>query len=302
MDVPAPGRKKRGLLKGLAILLGLVALFVAVAVFFPLMGDGDDGGLAIGKEKIAVVELFGPITESSEIIRQIRKFARDSSIKGILVHIDSPGGAVAPSQEIYNALLQAKKKKKVVASMGTLAASGGCYVAIGADKIVANPGTITGSIGVIMGFVEMRELLSKLGLNAVTIKSGKFKDIGSPARPFTEEDRKVLQSVIDDVYMQFVEAVAKERAMDIGEVKKLADGRIYSGRQGKEIGLVDELGGFRDAVRILGELAGITGEPYIVREKKEYSFIRELLDSRLGWLWQKTAPGSGGLYYLWSVN
>ncbi len=302
MDAPIPGeRKKRGLLKGILILFALILVFAVMVNLLPFGGNGD---FSISKsgDKIGVVEVFGVITGSADITRQIKKYADDKSIKGILVHIDSPGGVVAPSQEIYSALVEARKKKKVVASMASLAASGGYYIAVGADKVMANPGTITGSIGVIIGFMDMHSVMEKLGVKSITVKSGKFKDIGASSREFTEDDRKVLQSVIDDVYEQFVEAVATERHMTIEEVKKLADGRIYSGRQSKELGLIDRLGGFSDAVKLLGELAGISGEPVLVREKEKYSFIKELFSNRLGGLWDRYKVTSApGLYYLWTL-
>jgi protease-4 len=302
MNPPDGGKRKKGiLLRGFFILLALSALFVLLVTFLPLVSDSGDISLSIGRDKVGVVDIFGPITSAGKTVRLIEKYAKDSSIKGILVHIDSPGGAVAPSQEIYDALLRARKKKKVVASMATLAASGGYYIAVGADKIVANPGTITGSIGVIMGFADVRDLMAKLGVKSIVIKSGRFKDIGTSARQFTDEDRKMLQDVIDDVYMQFVETVAKERKLEIAKVKELADGRIFSGRQGKELGMVDQLGGFKDAIKLLTTLAGISREPVLVREKEKFSLLRELLGSRLGWLWQNAPITGPGLYYLWTL-
>ncbi|MFQ5432692.1 MAG: signal peptide peptidase SppA [Nitrospinota bacterium] len=301
MNPPEGGKPKRSFLKGFIILLALSLLFVLLVMIIPFGADSDDATFTIGKDKIGVVEVFGPITGADSTVRQIEKYAKDSSIKGILVHIDSPGGAVAPSQEIYEALLKARKKKKVVASMATLAASGGFYIAVGADRIVANPGTITGSIGVIMGFADVRKLMSKLGVESIVVKSGQFKDIGTSARPFTDADREMLEGVIDDVYMQFVAAVAKQRHMEISKVKKIADGRIFSGRQGKELGMVDQLGTFRDAVKLLASLTGITGEPVLVREREKFSWLKQILDSRLGWFW-KNAPFTGpGLYYLWTL-
>ncbi|GMT43170.1 MAG: multidrug transporter [bacterium] len=299
MNADARSRKSKSLLKGFVILAGLAAVFVALVTFLPLFGESKGISLSIGKDKIGLVEIFGPIMSSAKAVGQIKKYADDRSIKGILVHIDSPGGAVAPSQEIYNCLLEARKKKKVVASMGTLAASGGYYIAVGADRIVANPGTITGSIGVIMGFMDMRGLMSKLGIETIVVKSGQYKDIGYGARPFTDADRKVMQEVINDVYLQFVETVAKERNMEIKAVKKIADGRIFSGRQSMKLGMIDQLGGYRDALDLLSELAGIDGEPVIVKEKEKFSLFKELLDSKLGWLWEKTPLASPGLYYLW---
>ena len=301
MNPPEGGKPKRSFLKGFSILLALAFIFILLVTFIPFGSDSDDLTLSIGRDKIGVVDIYGPITGADKTVRLIEKYAKDSSIKGILVHIDSPGGAVAPSQEIYEALLRARKKKKVVASMATLAASGGFYIAVGADRIVANPGTITGSIGVIMGFADFRKLMSKLGVESIVIKSGRYKDIGTSARPFTDEDRKMLEGVISDVYMQFVEAVAKQRHLEISQVKKLADGRIFSGRQGKELGLVDQLGTFRDAIKLLASLTGITGEPVLVREHEKFSWLKQILDTRLGWLW-KNAPLTGpGLYYLWAL-
>jgi len=269
------------ILIGCGILLGLSLLFLFLASML-LLGEVSSFNLSsAGKDKIAVVEVFGPIVTASKTVKQIKKFAKDKSIKGILLHIDSPGGGVAPSQEIYQALLEAKKKKPVVASMASLGASGGYYIALGTDKIVANPGTITGSIGVIIGFMNMRSLFSKVGLEPIVVKSGKFKDIGNPNREFTKEDRAVIQSVIDDVYGQFVEAVSQNRNIKLKEVLKLADGRIYSGRQAYDRKLVDELGTFSDAVKILAKMAGIKGEPQIVRDEEKYLFLKELLSEKL---------------------
>lgn len=301
MNPPEGGNPKRSLVKGFVILLALSLLFILLVTLIPFDSDSDGTTFTIGKDKVGIVEVYGPITGADKTVRLIEKYANDSSIKGILVHIDSPGGAVAPSQEIYEALLKARKKKKVVASMATLAASGGFYIAVGADKIVANPGTITGSIGVIMGFADVRKLMSKLGVESIIIKSGQFKDIGTSAREFTDEDRKMLEGVINDVYMQFVEAVAKQRNMEISQVKKIADGRIFSGRQGKELGMVDQLGTFRDAIKLLSSLTGITGEPVLVRESEKFSWLKEILDSRFGWLWKNAPMTRPGLYYLWTL-
>lgn len=304
MESSAQGEKKRkGLLGGFLILLALLALFILVVTIFPFNGGSKGKVFAKKGNQIGLVEVLGFIADAEDTVRQIKKYADDDSIKGILIKINSPGGGVGPSQEIHNELLAARQKKKVVSFMSTVGASGGYYIAVGADKVVANPGTITGSIGVIMGFMDMRSLMSKLGIKTIVVKSGEFKDIGSGSRPFTDADRKVLQEVIDDVYMQFVEAVAEGRGLSIEEVKKLADGRIYSGRQSKELGLIDQLGGFSDAVKLLGELAGIPGEPEIVREKEKYSWIKELLSSRLGsLLGAYRINASPSIYYLWTLG
>lgn len=288
-------------LLGCGLLFALTCLFFITAALLPSLLGGTDR-ITIGKDKVAVVEIFGPIIDSLEAVELIEEYAKDRSIKGIIVHIDSPGGGVAPSQEIYEALLTARKKKPVVASMGSVAASGGYYIALGADKIVSNPGTITGSIGVIMGFIDPRELLSKIGVVSITVKSGEFKDIGSSARAFTERDKKMLQSVIDDVFEQFVEAIAENRNLTIAQVKGVADGRILSGRMAKESGLVDEIGTFRDSVKILAELADIDGEPALIRKQEEISFIKDMLSEKLSILEDIKSPTimKPGLHYLWT--
>jgi protease-4 len=303
MDNPAE-RNNKGLLAGFFLLIALSLGFVMLVSYFPT--NQQRGALPFTQEKIGVVEIFGPIMLSEDIVEQIHKYADDSSIKAIIIRIDSPGGGVAPSQEIFNAVLKARQKKKVVASMATLAASGGYYIAVGADKIIANPGTITGSIGVIMGFVDLQELMKKIGISPVVVKSGPFKDIGANARPVTDADRKVLQAVIDDVYAQFVDAVAKGRKMDVAKVKTLADGRIYSGNQAKDLGMVDELGGMDEAVELTAKLAGIKGKPTLVREKPKLGFIKELLGEKLSghfdWLMNETTVHKPGIYYIWQMN
>ena len=291
----------RRILSGCAILFLLVAGFFFLVAVLPFLTPDTDG-ISLGRDKIAVVEVFGPIIESGEITKQIEKYSKENSIKGILIHLDTPGGGVAPSQEIYEAILKARKKKPVVSSMASVAASGGYYIAVATDKIVSNPGTITGSIGVIMGFMDPGGLMSKLGLTTITIKSGKFKDIGTPGRGFSEEDRVVMQEVINDVFEQFVEAISIGRSMKVEDVKKLADGRIFSGRMAKSNGMVDELGTFRDAVKILADMADIEGEPILVREEESLSFLKELLSEKLGILGELKKPDvlRPGLHFLWT--
>lgn len=304
MENPVGGNQnKKGLMAGFLLLIALSIGFIALVMLFPSRAHHGKSA-AFGGGKIGVVEVFGPIMESDELVEQIDEYADDDSIKAILVRIDSPGGAVAPSQEIYNAVLKARQKKKVVASMATLAASGGYYIAVGADRIVANPGTITGSIGVIMGFVDLQDLMKKIGVQALAVKSGQFKDIGANTRPFTEEDKKVLQSVIDDVYMQFVNAVAVGRKLEVEKVKLLADGRIYSGNQAKELGMVDELGGMDEAVDITAALAGIKGEPELVKKREKFNFIKEMMSEKLSskFDWIMESVHKPGIYYLWQMN
>jgi protease-4 len=217
--------------------------------------------------------MFGSESGADDIAKQIKRAGEDSSVKAIILRINSPGGSAAASQELHEEVRKARENDKiVVASMSDVAASGGYYVACGADKIVANPGTITGSIGVIFSQLQYSELLEKYGVRSNVIKSGKYKDIGSPLRNMTEEERQILQEMIDDVYSQFVHAVAEGRQMNESEVLELADGRIFTGRQAKELGLVDELGNFQDAVDLAAELAGIKGKPKMVEYGKKSPF------------------------------
>ncbi|MCS6848520.1 MAG: signal peptide peptidase SppA [Anaerolineae bacterium] len=219
-------------------------------------------------------DLTGPtaVAASGNIARLIRQAARDSQVKAILLRVDSPGGSVIGSDEIYHALKQANKP--VVVHMGALAASGGYYVSMAADHIVAHPDTLTGSIGVISEFTNIEGLYEKLGLKSTVIKSGEFKDFGNPTSPFTEEDRKLWQAVIDETYESFVRIIADNRGMTVEEVKRLADGRIYTGRQAYALKLVDQLGYFEDAVNEAASRGGITGEPRVIEYRRQTPFAQ----------------------------
>lgn len=254
----------------------MALVFVAFFVLIALLSRVDDWSLQTG-EKVAVLPVTGLISDSEATIEQLKKFAKDDSIKAIVIRINSPGGGVGPSQEIYEEVKKLKGKKIVLSSMGALAASGGYYIACGTQKIYANPGTITGSIGVLMNFVNVKELIEKIGLKGMVVKSGAFKDIGSPVREMKPEERELLQGVIDNVHSQFIAAVAEGRKMDRDNVAKLADGRIFSGEQAKALGLVDALGNLEDAVADAGKLAKITGEPRVVTPSKKRLSILELL-------------------------
>jgi protease-4 len=259
--------------------LGLVALIVLSSVFGRYISDG---GLDNGKEKIALVEISGQIFDSKDIVRQLSKYRRDDEIKAILLRIDSPGGAVAPSQEIYDEVLRVRAdNKKIYASMGSLAASGGYYIAVAADRIFANPGTLTGSIGVIMAFGNAEKLMEKIGIEPQVVKSGKYKDVGSPARKMTAEERIYLQRVVNDVHQQFIDAVAKGRNITIKEARKLADGRVFTGRQALKLKMVDEMGGLEDVIVKLGEAAGIEGRPKVIWEEPKRGFVEWLMESSL---------------------
>ena len=277
------------------ILLGGLTIFVVGKSVVPEL-------LEAAQDKVAIVRVEGPILDSQATIEELKTFAEDPTVRAIVIRIDSPGGGVAPSQEIYNAVKRVRKEsnKTVIASMGTVAASGGYYIAVATDRILANPGTLTGSIGVIMQMTNFQDLLEKVGVKNVVIKSGKFKDIGSPFRPMKEEDREILQSVMDDVHRQFIEAVADGRSLDSAEVELLADGRVFTGKQAKSILLVDDIGDLQDAIRLAGDLGGIKGEPRVIETTKPFSF-RDFLETKfLGDVRSLALPKFGNpLMYLW---
>jgi protease-4 len=237
------------------------------------------------KERVALVRVEGPMMESKSVIEEIKGYVKDRSIRAIVMRVDSPGGGVVPAQEIYEEVRKAVKAKRVVVSMGSVAASGGYYISSPADKIIANPGTITGSIAVIMEIPNIKELMDKLGIKTEVVKTGKYKDIASIFRGIGKEEREIIQGVMDDVHEQFIKAVSDGRKMPLDDIRKIADGRIFSGRQAKEIGLVDELGDLEYAIKTASRLAGIKGEPEIVEKKEKYPLL-ELLKGKFpeGWL------------------
>jgi protease-4 len=224
-------------------------------------------------EKVAVVQVTGMIVDASSTIEELKDYSKDASVKAIVLRINSPGGAVAPSQEIYNEILKVKEKKKVIASMGAVAASGGYYIAAPADRIVANAGTLTGSIGVIMELPNVSGLMEKIGIQTQVIKSGRHKDLASVFKSLTPKEREILQAVLDDVHDQFIEAVSEARGMKFEDVKKLADGRIFTGKKALELGLIDELGSMEDAIMVAGKLSGIKGEPDVVTKEDKFSIF-----------------------------
>ncbi len=254
-----------------------IVLGIIVALFFlVLILRSMNGGTSIG-QKVAVIDLTGIITKSDATIKLIHTYRDDPSIKAIVIRIDTPGGSVAPVQEIYSELQ--KIEKPIVASMGGTAASGGYYVACAADTIMANPGTLTGSIGVIMQFTRMKGLYDKIGLEHQVIKSGEFKDTGSPFRSLTEEEQTVLQATVDNVYNQFVDTIfeARQSLLSRSEIAELADGRIFSGQQALDLKLLDRLGNLPEAIELAGELANIDGKPKVVRKEKKTSLLEQLL-------------------------
>ena len=223
--------------------------------------------------------------------------AKNDGVRAVVLRVDSPGGGVAPSQEIYDAVLRVREKKPVVASLGGVAASGGYYVASGCDVIVANPGTLTGSIGVILQTGNVSELLKKVGIQGVIVKAGKFKDIGSPLREMSEEEKRLLDDLLQNVHTQFIAAISRGRKLPVEQVRQLADGRIYSGEQAHDLKLVDQLGGLRDAVQLAAERAGISGEPsWIEIEKRQPPWWWR----RLTGLMENGPESFGGLQFLFS--
>ncbi|MBI5211987.1 MAG: signal peptide peptidase SppA [Nitrospirae bacterium] len=241
---------------------------IAISVIFTLLQNE----ISL-KEKVALVNIEGPIFQSKNTIEEIKGYIKDRAVKAIVLRIDSPGGGVVPSQEIYEEVRKAAAHKKIVVSMGSVAASGGYYIASAASRIVANPGTITGSIGGIMEVPNIKGLMDKIGVKTEVIKSGRHKDLVSVFRGIGAEERAILQGVMDDVHEQFIKAISQSRKIPMEDVRKIADGRIFSGSQGIKIGLVDELGDLEHAVKLAAKMAGIKGEPEVVSKKPRSPFL-----------------------------
>lgn len=258
----------RGCLLGVVIGVLLVSAIVWLFSDFEISAKGN---------RVGLIDIKGTIINSQDTVRQIKDWRKDSTIKAIVIRIDSPGGAVGPSQEIYREIRRTIGTKPVVASMGSIAASGGYYIASASSYIVANPGTITGSIGVIINLPNLRELFAKIGYQMTTIKSGQFKDIGNVARDMTPEEKELVQATIDETYRQFVRDVAAGRNLSEDDVRKVADGRIIMGEKALEVKLVDQLGNFEDAVAKAGELAKISGEPNMVNAKKKKLSLLDII-------------------------
>ncbi|HEX9190939.1 MAG TPA: signal peptide peptidase SppA [Candidatus Deferrimicrobiaceae bacterium] len=268
-----PTPRRRPFLRGcLTVILVLAGFLVLLAVISRL----DSNPLAKG-DKVAVIPVKGMISDSEPVIEQLKKFGKDESVKAIVLRIESPGGGVGPSQEIYEEVKKVAVKKPVLTSMGALTASGGYYIACATQKVFANPGTMTGSIGVLMPFMNLRELAEKVGLRGMTVKSGEYKDIGSPLRDMKPDERALLQGVVDNVHLQFVNAVAEGRNLPREDVMRIADGRIFTGEQAKALGLVDVLGNLEDAVAEAGRMGKIPGEPRVVTPPRKKISLLELL-------------------------
>ena len=289
--------KEHPLRSGLLLLIGAALLFF----FAVYLSASFTSGNILLSPRIALIKIEGVIVDSREVIDDLKKYKDNPAVKAILLRIDSPGGGVVPSQEIYEEVKKIREEgqKKVVVSMGTVAASGGYYIASASDRIVANPGTLTGSIGVIMELANVEGLLRKIGVDSLVIKSGRHKDIGSPFRKMKPEEREILQHLLDDIHNQFIEAVASGRGLPEDKIRELADGRIFTGREAKEIGLVDDLGNLQDAIRLTADIAGIEGEPKIVETQKRLSWFDLLRNQWMGGLESVSIPQAGvSLKYL----
>ena len=258
----------------------LLAITLASIV---LTFSGNESGQFGFSDRVQVVDVEGELVESRPILEQLKRYEDSNSVKAILLNVDSPGGGVAVSQEIYAEIkrLREKKDKIVVAYLSSTGASGAYYISCAANKIVANPGTIVGSIGVIAEWVSYADLLQWAKLKNIVFKTGEFKDTGSPTRPITENEKKYFQGLIDDMYVQFVEAVAAGRKLDLQEVRGMADGRVFTGRAAKERKLIDETGNFQDAVDLTAKLAGISGKPRLIRSVRQRVTLLDVLTTDL---------------------
>ena len=274
---------RQRIILGCALLLVGTVAVIAVAFFVVNMAlSGDRPSLSSLSGRVGLVEVVGAIEESEPVVDQLDRMERDSSVRAVVVRLDSPGGGVAASQEIYEAVRRVRDAgKPVVASLGGVAASGAYYVACAADSIVSNPGTLTGSIGVIMTFPNTEELFRKVGLRFDVVKTGKFKDIGSMSRPMTDDERKLLEEVLGNVYEQFVDAISEGRGLDRAEILPLADGRIFSGDQALEYGFVDRMGDLDDSIRLAARMAGIEGRPSVARKERRRVSVWSFLDEKL---------------------
>jgi protease-4 len=266
------------------LLGGGAFVLLAVALLAVLVTVGEDDGADFAfSDRLQVVDIEGVLVDSSPIIEQLKRYEDSGSVRAILLKIDSPGGGVAVSQEIYTEVkrLREMKNKTVVAYMASVGASGAYYVACAADTIVANPGTIVGSIGVIAEWVNYEDLMEWAKLKSIVFKTGEFKDTGSPVRALTDNERRYFQGLIDDMYVQFVEAVADGRDLDLEAVRALADGRVFTGRDARERKLIDEIGNFQDAVDITAKLAGISGKPRLIRAGRQRVTLLDVLTTDL---------------------
>lgn len=293
---------KHPILKGLGLLTVFVLVVFVAAFFYAYLSGGDSRALSLlAGDGVGILQVDGAINDSRDVLSELRRFRDAPWIKAIVLRIDSPGGAVAPTQEIFDELQKVRSKKPLIASMGGMATSGGYYIASACEKIVANPGTMTGSIGVIMQLNNVEELMKKIGVKGYNIKSGANKDIGSPFQALSPEGQAILQSLVDNVHGQFVRAVAKGRGLDETVVKKLADGRVYSGAQAKDLGLVDELGNLEYAIDLAAKQVGLEESPVVYYSRLEQErWWDKLFFSLTGRQW--SGADRPGLRYEWSLS
>lgn len=285
---------KRWVLGCLVLLLGTIGtVSLAFLVVSLSMGTGGEGlSLSPLGRKVGLVEIVGAIDDSEPVVEQLERMRRDSTVRAVVVRLDSPGGSVAASQEIYEAIRKIHDDgKPVIASMGGVAASGALYVACAADSIVANPGTLTGSIGVILSFPNTEALFRKVGIKLEVVKTGKFKDVGSMWRSMTPEEQKLLEDVLTNVYDQFIEAISDGRDLDREDILPYADGRIFSGDQAQSYGFVDRMGDLNDALQLAADMGGIRGRPTVVRKEPRKPSILEFFDEKMN---QVTGIGPHG--------
>ncbi|MBN2012190.1 signal peptide peptidase SppA [candidate division KSB1 bacterium] len=270
---------RQHMLIGVIILSSIIFFIFAMALLISSLNKGSNSIASSGGDKVAIVKVEGVIYGSESIVDQLDKYKRDKSVKAIVLRVNSPGGGIAPSQEMYEKVKEVRDSgKPVVASMGSVAASGGYYVSCGADTIMANPGTTTGSIGVIAEIPNTQKLMDLIGIKYEVIKSGKYKDTGSPHREMTPDERAYLQGWINDAYEQFVDVVANERKLDRQTVKKYADGRVYTGKQALKIGLIDTLGTYEDAIHLAAKIGGIDEEnPKTIQDRRRKLTIWDVL-------------------------
>lgn len=261
------------------LFLGISFLYLAKVASYGSGSDRYYEQTGSGSGKIAIVNLDYTIYSSESIVRQFKKYSEDKTIKAVILRVNTPGGGVAASQEMYEIIKATRDKgKPVIVSISSLGASGGYYAACGGSLIVADPGSLVGSIGVIINLMNFKDLADKVGISQTIIKSGELKDAGNPLREINEKDKEYFQSIVDDSFDQFLDVVSRERKIDKERLKEYATGRVFTGRQGKEIGLVDSLGTFEDALRIATRMGGIEGEPTIVKEKERLSLIERMLE------------------------
>jgi len=283
------------------VLLIMMAMVFSAVVFSVSALSGKRKSL-LASEKVGVVTVEGVITDARESVQQLEELGTDDSIRAVVLRIETPGGGVASSQEIYGAVRELKKKKKVVASIGSIGASGGYLIACAADRIVANPGSITGSISAVMHLLNAEGLLNKIGLKPSVIKSGKYKDMGSPSREVTPEEKAILQAVIDDMNDHFIDTIAADRKMPREKVKAIADGRIFSGRQARQAGLVDELGDMNYAIGLAGTMAGMKGKPEALYSGKKKTYWEVIFKNSLSAMvseWKNQETSMAGAHYLY---